>query len=468
MRKAKTAAQASTIGSTSDRGRMAKGEPAGDRTNGISRADAAKAAAQNVICSGITEVRLAAMARNFVDALHGDGPNRLSDRLDATKDRIWRDHFVAGAYWPERIRAWQSVNHGAYVAHLTSPSNNTHLIGTTAEMLLGTQPDIHARALDQLRDTSRRAQDTAYDTVMRGSLGLALQLLRDGKYPAHCQTELRRTIARHGRLFLIRTAHEKITVLRAHATAPYGDGFSGFRDWCLMGHSVLATIAAPATILARLAERERSGCYSTLSDASTVEALVSDGVLPPGEDGEIILNIAKVARDQLWSGRRSGTKRNLSDVLNFLARGTAPAAALNRGDMKADGLSRLDFATQRLGLSAAEGSTYVGIETLRAIRVVDLCVEAILKSQPLPINDEHEPGTKAIAFTSVILRAEGRPDKNAAEVGPLAGGRVRELDRIRGSGRMPLRTARARLSDPHVASRAKEALGIDATVWFRT
>lgn len=438
--------------------------PAGDRSTGISVERATLAATRNVVDGGISPARVAAMAANYIEAANGDKANRLPQRLTGIAARSWRDHFEAGAYQPHRtIRG--DVDHVAYVRHLLSPSANAAVLGTIVETLLGTSVDRHAEDLDKVRDDSQKARDDAYDLIIRGKLGVAMNEAREGRCAKHDPAELKRTVRNHARCYAIRTAHKKIESLREQSRAPFGDRFAGFSQWYLVGHSILATMASPAASIHRLCAANAAGLFDDVDDDATVAQLFDSGLLPRTPEGAQIFEIAQLVRRTLRS-RRQGRDYDLSAVLNYVQRGCDLAFRLNRGDMKRDSLSRMDFAEHRTGLAASEGAAFVALELHRTFRHIEICIEAILASKPLPAVPVVSIIKKSLAFHSVMLRAEGRPDRNAPLSSFKVGKGVFEFDKVRGSGRTPMSDMLEKLGDREIQARAAESLGFNAAVWF--
>ena len=144
-----------------------------------------------------------------------------------------------------------------------------------------------------------------------------------------------------------------------------------------------------------------------------------------------------------------------------------PVSQLNRGHMRQAGFAKIDFAEHRLGLSASEGSAFVAREVIRAFRHIDASVSAILAGTPVPVLKRSAVAIKPLAFAAVLLRTEGKPDRNANARGSVVNGAGKDVDKTRGSGRLPVRSMLDKIKDPEVEVRARKTLGIDSTIWFR-
>ena len=56
-------------------------------------------------------------------------------------------------------------------------------------------------------------------------------------------------VIRQALLFAIYLAHQRVAHLKELAQRPYGNGFAGYKTWLIVGHVLLATIWAPASIV---------------------------------------------------------------------------------------------------------------------------------------------------------------------------------------------------------------------------
>ncbi|WP_313440782.1 hypothetical protein [Novosphingobium sp.] len=439
--------------------------PKGERYTGLTAAQAAEAAAQNVLRGSVSPARVVDLATNFINALHGYAPNELPGAIKEIRDSIWREHFEEGVYRPHRTICGD-IDHRSYIATLLSPSASPHILEALYNCLPGHLPEEHPSNLDQLRERSKELDDNVYDRVIRSNLGSILKSLRRGLLQGHEPLFLTEVIRNHARCFAVRTAHAKIDILRQHSIAPLGDRFCGFHDWALVGHSCLAALAAPAAIIRKLNEFEEAALCSADEDSSTLlEHLVDAKLLPPGPAGRAIISLAHVVEERL-NTTQPEYGYHMGAALSIVQHKTAAVASLNRGDMKRDGSSRMDFSTLRIGLSTAEASSYVSLELLRAFAHIDLCIEAVLDNRPLPLQPVTAINRSQVAFHAVLLRTEGRPDKNAACIGPGSRNGSDELDRDRKSGRLPMASMLEKIAVPAIEREARHHLSIDAAAWF--
>ena len=437
----------------------------GDSSTGISADKAAMAAACNVIGGDLSPIRVAAITANFIEALAGEKPNRLPTSIAAINSRTTRDAFECGHYQPHRtIR--EHVDHQNYVKHLLSPSLNDNVLECLSETWPGALAESHAQHLDTVRAKSKQAGDCGYDLIIRGELRAALIAHRDGMLGAHVPRLIIEVIRNHARCFAIRTAHAKIEILRLHGTGLADHRFSGFNQWPLVGHLCMATVAAPAAIVQRLASEERSDTIDDLNGEVTFNELATRKILPPELTGRKVMDIALQVRRILKTRRRGRGEYDFAAALNYVSRGCSTAAALDRSDMRLDELSRIDLSEYRLGLSASEGASYIALELHRAFFHIDACIQAILTGAPLCAQASLEIPKKALAFSSVILRTEGRSDKNAPKIERHRAALGRELDKSRGSGRIPMLAMLEKLKNPELQQRVRQDLGIDATKFF--
>lgn len=101
--------------------------PKGERYTGLTAAQAAEAAAQNVLRGSVSPARVVDLATNFINALHGYAPNELPGAIKEIRDSIWREHFEEGVYRPHRTICGD-IDHRSYIATLLSPSASPHIL----------------------------------------------------------------------------------------------------------------------------------------------------------------------------------------------------------------------------------------------------------------------------------------------------------------------------------------------------
>jgi hypothetical protein len=233
-----------------------------------------------------------------------------------------------------------------------------------------------------------------------------------------------------------------------------------------VGSTVLETNVAPACLIQRLTTAIKAGEFVGMSDEQLLAHAVQKNFLPAGEDGVDIVAVARTVLGKLES-RATIESYDIAEAVKAIANASEPMSHLNRGDMKRAGFSRLDFAEHRLGLSASEASAFVALEMTRAFRHVGACVSAVLAGEPLPVLERNAVEIKPLAFATVLLRTEGKPDRNANALGSVANGVSKDVDKTRGSGRLPVRSMLNKVKNSEIEGRALKTLGIDPTVWFR-
>lgn len=419
------------------------------------------AATLNVTQGGITDREIAALAVEHILASQRGAPSPAPFRIRQLARSVRGNHFQHAPYRPRAI-TFSDIDHASYVTHLLHPSTGDASQSLIAETLLGHEAEHHAQALDDLRSQSRQSNDTAYATLLGGRCGTVARGACDRIFSGHARDTLIDISRTHARCLVIRSAHDRIADIRLHSVEPVGDRFAGFNSWHSAGSSCLAMIAAPAALLQKLPSQANNIGCATATDDKLFERLVDKQILPAVE-GRRIMTIARLAADML---RDKGIHDIDSDaLLAAIARTCSAAARLNQGHMKVAGWSQIDFAEFRTGLSAAEASAFVGLEMLRALKHIDDCIAAIEQRRPLPRRPDLVPTKRPLAFASVILRAEGLPDKAAKPHDPsLANG---HLDQFRGSGRTSVASMLSKIEKPDIQRRAHKLLGIDASIWFR-
>ena len=435
-----------------------------DQSTGISAAQAALAASNNVLMGDVDRSLIIEMAVNFIETSSGRKPNRLSKSIAAIAAKRRRDQIEFGQYRPHRTIG-NDVDHQSYIDHLLSPSDNAYLRYTLSATCPGNLSEKHPKNLDALRAQSWQAKDNVYKLVIAGDLATVLKASRDGKLESYDRDFLVDVVRNQARCYAIRTAHMRVEVLRDYSTAPAGTHFAGFKQWLLVGHVCMATIAAPARVIQRLAAFEAAGVFDGLDEEGSLDRLTQHKILP-SDAGREILDIARTVRRCLSTRRRGRGNYNFGAALSYVTRGSTFAAALNRGDMRLEGLTRLDFAEYRIGLSASEAASYVALSLLRALPHIDVCIEAILADMPIPMQSPLKIAKDPLAFTSVILRTEGQCDRNAPKIDGQPTALGHELDRDRKAGRIPLNSMLGKLKNPATQKQAFSNLRIDASLFF--
>ena len=133
--------------------------------------------------------------------------------------------------------------------------------------------------------------------------------------------------------------------------------------------------------------------------------------------------------------------------------------------MKEAGFGRMDFNEYRYGLSTSEIITRVALKLHEAGHQLDACIEARLAGMPLPERGGAETSNKQLAYTATILRAEAAGERHAVSLERTGSGR-NLLDHSRNTGMQPVKTMKAKLVDPALEAKLRQALAIDVTAWF--
>lgn len=432
---------------------------AGDRRTGISAAQDAANASANVHQCGLSGPKIAALALNFADAAGGFKPNLLPAKIKTSVRNASVDHH-AEHYMPHAT-VRKDVAHKHYVDHLLSSSANRDLLGLASEVFLGKTPNEHARELDELRLT----QPAVYAAFIRGRVGSGLRTAR--KLGACVFQSVIGTAVTHTRLFMLKTAYDKLHAIRSRSVNPNGPCYAGTNSWPSMGHVVLNTVTSPALVIQSLMKLATGSDTAILDDNQLFQHLVDNSILSNDKRGSFVFEVAQVCRDLIVNCPRRRGEMNFTAAMSVIKQGTLQASLLRRGDIRAEGLARLSFVEDDIGLSASEAAAYLAIQLLRGAVHVDACLDAIRRGVSLPAQPSWQPSSKPAAFASMILRAEVRPDKNAPKLGEKVGLDTRHLDESRGSGRGPVEMVFRKLEDPQIAARAVKELGIDATFWLK-
>lgn len=451
-------------------GGMGERTPSGDRGTGISKQRAALAAAMNVLADRSSADQIGKLAVNFISA---SSPQRAHDRPEEVRElrRIAKailkectHDFEDGHYRPKRTVP-DHIDHLPHIRFLISPQGHL-LLADDVEACIGIWPEVHSAELDNLRSRSRLEADGVYDRVIRGDFAAVLGLYRQGRLKAYKAGDLARVIRSHARCYTVRTAHSKIDILHAHSKAPFGNRFSGVNKWPLVGSTVLETSVAPACLIQRLTAAIKNGEFDGMSDDQLLAQAIHKNFLPAGADGADILAMARAVLGRLEACGAIGSY-DIAAAVDAITLASEPVSQLNRGHMRQAGFARMDFAEHRLGLSASEGSAFVAREMIRAFRHIDASVSAILAGTPVTVLEMSAVAIKPLAFAAVLLRTEGNPDRNANARGSVVNVAGKDLDKTRGSGRLPVKSMLDKIKDPEVEVRARRTLGIDPTIWFR-
>jgi hypothetical protein len=434
----------------------------GDFRIGLSKVRIAIAAALNVTQSGFSDDQFVDLVADVLLAFVRGRPSPLPYRRDEIARALRAEHFQAAPWRPRQIVPWD-IDHVGFVTYLLHPQTGTGVGSVVASTLLECDIDAHAFALDQVRSRSRKAGDKAYQHLMAGRCGSVLQAIRAGKLPGHDKASLTQAVRTHAQCMVVRSGHGREGDIRLRSTAPLGDRFAGFNIWHSVGHTLLATVAAPAALLTRYPDIACDDRFVGAGDGRILRTLVSEKMMP-ARGGARIFRIVRAVIARL---RADGIELlDTRPLLTAISEACAGASQLRAGDMKATGWSKMDFNELRFGLSATEASAFVALRMLQGLRQIDPCIEAIEAGRSPPSQDSTWlPSERRLAHANVMLRAEDLPDKAAKPHNPALDGN--HIDESRGSGRTGVASMLRKIADPEIRQRAEKALGVDGTIWFR-
>lgn len=435
------------------------GRKPGDRYTGLTKKQIALAATLSVTQSGLSEQELVElMFTQMIVHLHGR-QGISSDKSSRIAKPI--SHQNSHKSYPPRPVTEIDIDHRSYITHLLQPGTASQNL--VAEEFLDRDPMLHAKALDDLRAISRKTKDGAYEGLIAGDCGKIICGAYARMFPGHEPSTLIDVAQTHGNILIIRRGHDRVSQIARLSLAPFDDRFSGFKTWLTVGHSFLATITAPALIIQKLQALASDPRIANLDEAALFDRLVKETALPPKEEGRKMMSIIKQVIDKLHD--RGIDMTDTRPLLDAIAKATAPAACLNRGDMKEAGWSKIDFPHFQTGLSATEASAFVAMRMMQALRRADECVAIIERGGTVSRTEQTWiPDKRPLAHASVILRSEGLPDRNAKRHDPSLTGY--HIDKDRGSGRTAVESMLKKIADPEIRSRADKLLGIDAERWF--
>lgn len=434
-----------------------------DRNTGISKAAAAVGAARNVAESGLSPAQVAALGRSIMRCVQAGKPIRIGKLLK--KHGIKRlpslpdgEHYRRGANLdPARL------DHKSYVQTLLSFTGDGELSKEILSRLGGREARTHSNALEILR----REHPVLHSLLVRNKVPEALDHVIGLGLKTETSTDLMGDIRAHVKYYAIRTAHDFAHSLTEISLLPYGFSFSGFRTWKNTGHVILATIAAPASVIRRLAEADAAGALKAKTDKELWTSLVKNKILPDSPAGQFVIDAAKIARSSLTPAVRQTSARHRGTFLRFVTTRTSYGANLCRGHMQQDGVAQQPFLEHRVRLSASEAASYIAMELVRICEQIDGCVDAALKGKLLPPPAKGVPCVVYIAYPAMLLRADAQCDRNAVkprydDKGPRIGFNPDHL-----TARGPVGSMIEKIEDPEVAKLARKSFGMDTRFWFR-
>ncbi len=340
-----------------------------------------------------------------------------------------------------------------YLLGLVSPNKIQQVGSWIASDWLHDRLDDHANALNDLRIS----HPPVYHAVMGQRLRDAARL---GCHAQIKRARLTRLLIDHARILLIDLAHSRIGYIRQLATNPYGRHFAGFTKWKSTGHVLLATVAEPALVVTRVATLART---FEGDDEAARAVLRKEGLLMEGAAAAFVWEVALDSRELLR--RANFEKQQLASKLEGITVDIAPAARMTNRDMAQEKLMRSSMSAFWFGLEPTEAATYVAIDLLKALDAVESVVEAILDGRRIP-RATTVPSKSRTIFAATVLRAEGKPDREAEQ---LMRARTKDggLDPGNKGARGPFASLQAKLRDPTVASAASSTFGIDPLAFFR-
>lgn len=372
----------------------------------LTRAQAGDAAARNV--QGLGSIHK--VARLAVDLIHdaGNGKRALPPTIHAAMERrnvaIGKPlSGIAGSMPdgnPQAIRD--------YLLALASPTGNDDVLLWVVSDWLQDRLDAHADALDDLRST----HPDLYKALFAPTLHKAIRICKRTNID---RSRLASLLADQARFLLVGAAYDRIAHVQQMATSPYGQHFSGFNEWKFAGHVLLATVAEPALVVEQIYRHATT--FNGDHDAARKE------LLPDNNAGAFVFQAALEAHAIMV--HREVPPEHVQATLDRTSGPLARAARITSQDVADEGLARSSMTSLWFGLEPSELATYVAIELLKALGVVDALVEAALDGRT-PVRTEKTLSDNQITFAATLLRAEGKSDRESLQLGRTrCGGRAR-------------------------------------------
>lgn len=417
----------------------------------LTRAQAAEAAAYNL--RGFrNEDALAILAADLI-CDSGNGHQTLSM---AIQNAVTRQNAATLMPLSSAAGLVPEINLAAieeFLLAILSPSRIEDVEGEAGAQWLGLRVDEHADALHRLGST----HPSLYRALFEPTLEHAVRI---GKRSDIDRAQLERLLAEQAKLILIGAAHDRIANLRRIAKNPYGRQFSGFNEWKFAGHVLLSTVAEPALVVAQV---YRAATTIAGDDDAVRQVMTDQRLLPANDTGALVFRVALKARAIIV--RRDVPLSQVQATLDRTSDALACVAKITSQDVADEGLARISMTTQWFGLEPTEIATYIAIELLKALGSVEELVEAALEGRRIARPIKKLPDTD-IWYATQILRAEGKPDRDAQQLGKVRGacGGLRPGNK---GSRAPLVSLRAKTHDQVVAKAVGKTFGIDASRLFR-
>ncbi len=434
------------------RASKAEWKPSFKAVDGLSRSQATAAAASTALAISPDRALIAELA---ADLLRGRS-KKLAKHIRTTVFEVQ----ASQRFIPAHLTAPEAVASGAeslsLIHDLLSRAADVNIIQAFIDHIIFVprdrqsetySPEAHAKRLDRLRAD----HPALYQSIVEGKLGQATA----SAPPALKQNrDFALTIRVHAYLLVIRTALDLAQVLRSLACNPTGERFAGGNPWLNTGAVLAATVSAPATIVVDIATN-----FKTVTPAAsfhdTLQEAMARGWLPANADGLALATIAQRVRDRLGSSDASEPLDRIIEAIGEAAR----TVVFSREELQRRGFARHDFCHYRTGLTTTEAATYLSQVMLRALAIVDQRTGASFPGANLPRCRSMKPAKLEVMAGAAILRADARPDKNAAV-------RLAELDPEHKAGRKPYKSLQAALSRGDVKKQATASFRIDVDRWF--
>ncbi|MBN2973156.1 hypothetical protein JW805_14110 [Roseomonas aeriglobus] len=413
----------------------------------LTRDERAKAAASNVVC--IDRRILTETVVNFI-LDKGSGTKSQPAVIRAAVEE--RRAAIRRPISP-RISCPLPVGYDEIRLHLLaliSPSRNEHALSWIISTWLGDPLKQHALKLDTLRGRHPRI----YQALLAGQLPTAARLAVSAKLD---QSRFTRLMCDHARILLIATAHDHIAHIRHLAMRPYGPHFAGNTTWKPAGNVLLTTIAEPALVVADLMKHARAAAGD---DDKIRTSLEKHKLLASGAEGDFVWSVALDVRKIL--SRIEGSRERLDERLKSIAWDVLTASSMNNRTMSEEQLTERSMTSLWFGLEPREIAVFVAIELTRSLDSVETIVADIIAGRKLKRRAPWPSQTRA-AFAASILRAEGTPDCEAAQLGKRRNEDV-GLDPANKASRGAVARLQEKLQNPAIATMATRIFGIDAAM----
>lgn len=418
--------------------------------HGVTKRHAAEAAIANI--RHIPETRLASLAASFI---RGDlTGNRQYRRLQTSFETKQLKSPARATTEPKHSPMSGALAHLAYIDAMLAPSGKEDVAIEAAVFWFDGETERHADDLEGLRV----AAPASYDALLAGRLATAAK--HGGRIGV--EVDLRRVLERQARLLIISRAHALVRAIRRMAIEPHGRRFSGFTHWKTAGHILLSTVAGPASVIQHFCALA-AGPFVDLERDKLPGLLVDKQLAPSSANGAWLLNIAVNTAHELGPHASRG---QIAAAARYIFDAVGSAAAMDSASLADLGLTQMSFVEWRTGFSASEASIMVAIDLLRSLQAVPQMVSAILAGES-PQLKPSIPSGRRIAYSSVLLRADGEPDKEALSLARnlrCNGG----LDPANCSAQKPRKSLNSKtLQAPELIANFERQFAIDAIRFFQ-